>query len=102
MEDRRFSWGESREQKNVHRGNDMRTHDNNTLRMFKTVIAVLGKNSAIWSVIPKLVTAIAKFTASVGKIDSFEQSLTGGTKGVTLDKRNARTKMVESAIEVAG
>src|SRR5438093_531124 len=70
--------------------------------MFKTVIALLGKNSAIWSVIPKLVAAVARFTASVEKIDSFDQSLNGGTKGVTSDKRNARTAMVDSAIEVAG
>jgi hypothetical protein len=70
--------------------------------MFLTVQAVLDQNQSLWQSLVAFVAAYGKFKTSVQTINSLSQSLNGGTKGVTANKRLVRANMAEAAEAVAG
>lgn len=80
----------------------MRANLENKLSTYLTVQAVIDKNQSRWQSLTAFVTAYGKFKASIQTINSLSQSLNGGTKGVTANKRLVRANMAEAAEAVAG
>ena len=80
----------------------MKASFSNKLAMYLTVVSVLDKNLSLWQPLAALGTAFGKLKASITKINTLEQSLSGGTKGVTAGKRAKRIAMAETAAAVAG
>jgi len=80
----------------------MKAYFSNKLAMYRTVVSVLDSNAALWAVLTALGAALTKLKAHITKINTLEQQLSGGTKGITRGKRNARVAMAEAAAAVAG
>jgi hypothetical protein len=67
----------------------MDTKQTNRVTMFKTVIAYLDDNSAVWNTMAPLETAVTNFKARVAAIDTTAQQQEA-PRGATVDKAEAR------------
>ena len=79
----------------------MNKQNEDKMSMFYALLQVLSKHTAVWTGLVPFKNAHDEFVANVGSIENATQTQETSLKGVALDKRFKKEKMVKKTVEIA-